>query len=343
MKRTITPLFLGIVFFGALEAGAQINPSKPSCRGPVYEAIPAKSVALKLLDQEEINAGARVRACEDYVYPIGLRTHKTFRPDTLSGQFLTWTPQMGDTSTKVQEIPYWIVYKDGGARLETVRVKVLSFPQRTRYHFRSDEKGRLDFAIEVNHWTENVEIDIIDEHGRVVEQLKDVYKGKLDLPEGDYTAKTRITSTFPILTNFKDTFSIRIPEKEIKPIVTIIAPLIISGEIGSFIHKIDPEEEKPTPSAIGEPQLNEAGQLLRTELKVYPNPTNGKINVASNKSIHQLTILSLSGSLVTQTQPMASEYHGDLNGLPPGYYFIRIELEDGSVETVKFVLTETAD
>lgn len=337
MKRTIIPIVLGIILFGALEAGAQSVPSKPAYRGPVYEAIPAKTVVMELLNEDEVNSGAKVRACKDFTYPASLAMDKKFRPDSLSGSKLSWTPQMDDTSKKEYEIPYYIVSKNGTTRLETVRVRVISFPTRTGYHFISDEKGRLDFAIEVNHWTENVEIDIIDEHGRVVEQLKDVYKGKLDLPEGHYTAKTRITSSFPILTNFRDTFSIRIPEKEINPTETPLSTLVISPPLSSLITPAN------TPTIESGTRQQEAGQLLQTELSVYPNPSQGKINVASNKSIRQLAILSLSGSLIIQSQPMVNEYHGDLNGLPPGYYFIRIELEDGSVETVKFVLTETSN
>lgn len=348
MKRKITFITLGILFFWATGLGAQVNTYQSPYRGPVYATIPAKSIDIQLLSPEEVRAGARIRWCKKYMYPKSLQSHEGFRPDTLSGQSsLRWVPQMEDTSEQEHIIPYWVVDKDGKEQMNAVRVKVFNFPQRLNYHFKTDEEGRLDFAITVNKWTENVEIDIVDEHGRIVEQLKDVYQGKLDLPEGNYTANTRITTTFPILSNFTDTFSIGRPENdEVPTIFAETPPRILSAELVPFDTTAGSEDvpEYTKQAVVADRGSDDRGeeQLIQTELKVYPNPTSGKVSVVSNKTISHLRVLNVNGGQISQASPMSTEYYGDLSGLPPGYYLIRVQLEDGTVETVKLVLHEAS-
>ncbi|MES2558463.1 MAG: LamG-like jellyroll fold domain-containing protein [Bacteroidota bacterium] len=73
-------------------------------------------------------------------------------------------------------------------------------------------------------------------------------------------------------------------------------------------------------------------------LNVYPNPSNGVVNVTANNFAGMLNIFNAQGLLVhTQT-----EFDGatEIAGLNAGVYFCAIEDYQGNREVIKFIITE---
>jgi hypothetical protein len=77
--------------------------------------------------------------------------------------------------------------------------------------------------------------------------------------------------------------------------------------------------------------MNEAG------IKVYPNPTDGKLQIESGETrIKQLTLTSLSGKEVIVKTQVESHETIDLTGLATGVYILRIQ-SDGGLFTIKII------
>ena len=72
---------------------------------------------------------------------------------------------------------------------------------------------------------------------------------------------------------------------------------------------------------------------------VYPNPATNQVQFFNAAGIHQLTIHSLAGQLITQQQTVgATQTQLDVTELERGIYLVQIELQNGLTETVKLVL-----
>ncbi len=79
--------------------------------------------------------------------------------------------------------------------------------------------------------------------------------------------------------------------------------------------------------------------LFKNDLKVYPNPTNGILNlkVLSNERIESIEILDMTGKLVIAV-PFQSQLH--LGHLPRGIYFLKVQNKNGELLTRKVILSE---
>lgn len=76
---------------------------------------------------------------------------------------------------------------------------------------------------------------------------------------------------------------------------------------------------------------------IATEMSIYPNPTTGMLNVASNDEIDSIEIINSVGTTVISTNIAGSSSSVDMSNLPNGMYFVRVSTDNG-IEVVKVVL-----
>lgn len=80
-------------------------------------------------------------------------------------------------------------------------------------------------------------------------------------------------------------------------------------------------------------------QLLSSEMVIYPNPVKERlhlVNLPKSEIIRSL-ILDISGTIVQNHKGTQTEF--DVSGIPPGIYFIRLEMEN-TVGVQKFIKLE---
>jgi len=68
-------------------------------------------------------------------------------------------------------------------------------------------------------------------------------------------------------------------------------------------------------------------------VSVYPNPTNGEINIKTDKKVKTTAVLDFSGKAVMKTDAGKP----DISSLPKGTYLIQIEFTDGTTTTEKVI------
>ena len=69
------------------------------------------------------------------------------------------------------------------------------------------------------------------------------------------------------------------------------------------------------------------------QTSIYPNPTNGKINIETQEQIEKITILDISGKIIIET----TNTEIDLSKQKTGTYFVKIETASG-ILTEKIVV-----
>ena len=76
---------------------------------------------------------------------------------------------------------------------------------------------------------------------------------------------------------------------------------------------------------------------MSTEMSIYPNPTTGMLNIASNDEIDSIEIFNSIGTTVVSSNVAGNSSAIDMSNLPNGMYFVRVSTSTGT-ETVKVVL-----
>ena len=71
--------------------------------------------------------------------------------------------------------------------------------------------------------------------------------------------------------------------------------------------------------------LNSSNFELK-QTKIYPNPTNGILNIETSKSIEKIEILNLQGSIIST---FGNERILDLSSYDDGIYLIRTITDEG--------------
>lgn len=74
-------------------------------------------------------------------------------------------------------------------------------------------------------------------------------------------------------------------------------------------------------------------EVLGAKVSVYPNPTNGKINIKTQEQIEKITVLDITGKIILET----TNTEIDLINQPKGSYFMKIQTKKG-IFTEKIVL-----
>jgi hypothetical protein len=80
-----------------------------------------------------------------------------------------------------------------------------------------------------------------------------------------------------------------------------------------------------------------------SELLIYPNPASDKLFIGTENDIQQISIFNNAGISVynkTLTSKGLTNYSIDLNtsDLPPGFYVIKVELNNSTVVTAHFIV-----
>ena len=76
-----------------------------------------------------------------------------------------------------------------------------------------------------------------------------------------------------------------------------------------------------------------AKQLSADKTSIFPNPTNGKINIKTSERIENITVLDISGKIIIET----TNTEIDLSKQKTGTYFVKIETENG-IFTEKIII-----
>jgi hypothetical protein len=80
--------------------------------------------------------------------------------------------------------------------------------------------------------------------------------------------------------------------------------------------------------------LNNAGSVLKG-LSVYPNPTNGIVNIELNNGLNKnVTVTDINGKIVYSTNSASDKMNVNLSGYSQGFYFVKID-SDGKTEIIK--------
>lgn len=74
-------------------------------------------------------------------------------------------------------------------------------------------------------------------------------------------------------------------------------------------------------------------EISKSETSIYPNPTNGEINIKTGKKIKSTTVFDLSGKVVLQT----NSEKVDMSSYAKGTYLLKVEFADGSLKTEKII------
>jgi hypothetical protein len=81
----------------------------------------------------------------------------------------------------------------------------------------------------------------------------------------------------------------------------------------------------------GEDKVGIDENISQSKLFVYPNPSNGKINIATEEAYNQFEVYALTGQLLLTRQVSSNQFQADLSDLTKGMYLIRlVNTESGS-------------
>ena len=76
---------------------------------------------------------------------------------------------------------------------------------------------------------------------------------------------------------------------------------------------------------------------LKSNLSIYPNPSNDFVNIESGLKINTINIYNMIGNLVRVEEVYANNSVININNLQNGVYFMELELFDGSFKNSKIV------
>lgn len=78
--------------------------------------------------------------------------------------------------------------------------------------------------------------------------------------------------------------------------------------------------------AVKSTGLNEA---VKKSVAVFPNPSQGKVEVLSEVPLKRINVLNILGTLIKQVNTDLTLTEVDLSGLPQGTYYLDIENRNG--------------
>jgi len=64
---------------------------------------------------------------------------------------------------------------------------------------------------------------------------------------------------------------------------------------------------------------------------IFPNPTNGILNIISQMPITTICVMDITGRILIEENPSTTNYQTDISGLHNGIYLVRIQTESGTI------------
>ncbi len=68
-------------------------------------------------------------------------------------------------------------------------------------------------------------------------------------------------------------------------------------------------------------------EATKSDLKIYPNPTNGIFFIKADKNINRIEVLNVSGAKLIDKTPNNKEFSVDITNYPAGFYLIKVTSE----------------
>lgn len=72
-----------------------------------------------------------------------------------------------------------------------------------------------------------------------------------------------------------------------------------------------------------------------SDFDFYPNPVKNELNITSKSDLRNIRVYNLSGQMVLNSKSLTKKL--DTSSLPTGVYLVKVELENGSIETFKIL------
>ena len=106
--------------------------------------------------------------------------------------------------------------------------------------------------------------------------------------------------------------------------------------IGQFLYAKDCSKEET--QQVPQPDTRQPDNIL--SVKLYPNPTNGRFTIESNKSIREIFIADFSGKLIMKlaTTDKKGRWQVDIGNYPAGVYLIKYITVDNKWGAEKVIL-----
>ena len=76
---------------------------------------------------------------------------------------------------------------------------------------------------------------------------------------------------------------------------------------------------------------------IESDFSIYPNPSNGIINIQSGNKIKSINIYNMIGNLVTVRNISNTQSTLNIEHLTNGVYFMEFNFENGSLKNSKFI------
>jgi hypothetical protein len=121
----------------------------------------------------------------------------------------------------------------------------------------------------------------------------------------------------------------------VTPLKSFMQADMIDNGSAQFVNVVDPNAAAVSGmSTFNFSTLSTADvQLLEADVKMYPNPTSGIINIQTNTNVKNISIYNLLGKEIMTTTTMKI----DASHLSSGMYILKITSEKGAEATKRFI------
>lgn len=113
----------------------------------------------------------------------------------------------------------------------------------------------------------------------------------------------------------------------------------VNGQMYSPVYSTTNEIEEEMHSHEYQSNI-EINEKVLTSLTMYPNPSNGKLKLESDKKIINVTIYDAEGRRIIEKQSVMNNLLINTEELKMGVYFISVKMEDGETINDSFLVTQ---
>ena len=109
---------------------------------------------------------------------------------------------------------------------------------------------------------------------------------------------------------------------------------------GYYLKLTDPDLDNNNPAnwIASADVLTSTGEVIRDDLKIYPNPATVVLNIEAGDIMKRIIIQDIYGRKHAFAEPHSDNYKMDINNLPSGIYIISVETS-GGFASKKFIKT----